>query len=125
MERVPIAEVRPELPSLEDKQFHAVVSIVWPYSSIKGHCALLLVEPDFRLRHKRGQVRVRFTGPSAEAVGEIGVGIGDEVIVSLHGARFIQEETEIQTPGKSIEWELLFGHKLNLRVSVQANLSRP
>ena len=124
MERVPIADVRPELPSREQKEFLAVVSITWPYSSQRGHCALLLVEPDFRLRHKRGQVRVRFAGPSAKAIGESGVEIGDEVLVSLRGARFLQEEEEIRTPGKSIDWELSFGQRLNLRVR-ESSYPRP
>lgn len=116
MERVPIAEVRPELPSLDEKEFRAVVTIFWPYSSLKGYTALLLAEPDFRLRHKKGQVRVRFQGPSANALGQSGIAIGDEVLLSLRGARFVQQETGINTPGKSIDWELSFREKLALRV---------
>jgi hypothetical protein len=120
MERVPIAEVRPEVPSLDEKQFGAIVTIFWPYSSLKGHTALLLAEPDFRLRYKKGQVRVRFQGPSAKALGKSGIAIGDEVLLSLRGARFVQEDTGISTPGKSIDWELSFSQKLTLRVFREA-----
>jgi hypothetical protein len=116
MERLPIAELTPGLPGLQSKQVKAVVSLIWPFSSSTRLCALLLVEPDFRLRRKKGQVRVRFSGPSAKAIGQSGIGIGDEVLLGLRGAQFVQEEAEISTPGKSIDWELSYSRTLVAQV---------
>jgi hypothetical protein len=105
MDTVHIAELSPELPARQLKQFKAAVTLIWPYSSSQREFALLLSEPDFRLRRKKGQVRARFTGSSARALATTGVGIGDEVVLSLRGAQFVQEGT-VSTPGKSIDWEL-------------------
>lgn len=116
MENLPIAELTPELPNLDSKQFRAVVRLLWPFSSSTRQCALLLVEPDFRLRNKKGQVRVRFTGSSARAIAETGVGIGDEVVIGLRGAQFVQETVDIRTPGKSLDWELTYSQTLVVQV---------
>ncbi|KAF2204444.1 hypothetical protein GQ43DRAFT_478231 [Delitschia confertaspora ATCC 74209] len=121
MELIPIAELHPELPSLESKQFKAVVTLLWPYSSSTQQCAVLLAEPDFRLRYKKGQVRVRFTGPSAKAIAEAQIGIGDEIIVELRGAIFLQKASEIRTPGKSVDWELSFSRRLIARLIRDGN----
>jgi len=108
MEHVHIAALRPNLDALELKQIKAVVTLIWPYSSSQRQFALLLAEPDFRLRRKKGgQVRARFSSTSARALAATGVGIGDEVVLSLHGAQFVQEGA-VSTPGKNIEWELAY-----------------
>lgn len=108
MEHVHIAALRPNLDALESKQIKAVVTLIWPYSSSQRQFALLLAEPDFRLRRKRGgQVRARFSSTSARALAATGVGIGDEVVLSLHGAQFVQDGA-VSTPGKSIDWELAY-----------------
>ncbi|KAF2279872.1 uncharacterized protein EI97DRAFT_463947 [Westerdykella ornata] len=112
MDHLPIAEVTPELSDLETKQIQAIVTLIWPFSSSTRQCAILLAEPDFRLRHRKGQVRVRFTGPSAKAIAETGVGIGDEVSLGLRGARFMEEDVGIVTPGRSIEWELSYSRTI-------------
>jgi hypothetical protein len=116
MERLPIAELKPELPNLELKQFKAVITLVWPFSSSTRQCALLLAEPDFRLRRSRGQVRVRFTGASACAIAQSGAGIGDEVVLGLGAAQFVEQEAGISTPGKGIDWELRYSHTLHAQV---------
>ena len=122
MDNTPIANLNPELPELASKHIRAVVSLVWPYSSLTRQFALLLAEPDFRLRRKKGQVRVRFCGPSAKAIAESGVGIGDEVVLELRGAQFVQEEADtIQTPGRSIDWELSFSRTLVAQVCAHRN----
>jgi hypothetical protein len=122
MECLPIAELKPELPNLPTKQFKAIITLLWPYSSSTRQCALLLAEPDFRLRRKKGQVRVRFTGASAKAIAESGAGIGDEMIIGLGAVQFVPQETGISTPGKSIDWELSYSHTLDARVR-NTNLS--
>jgi hypothetical protein len=116
MQRLPIAKLNPELSALESRQIKAVVTLIWPYSSSQRHFALLLAEPDFRLRRKKGQVRVRFSGSGARAIATTGVGIGDEVVLSLQGARFIQEGV-FSTPGKSLDWELSYSQTVVAQIS--------
>ncbi|CAN9213771.1 unnamed protein product [Alternaria sp. RS040] len=115
MDQARISELSPELPAMESKHFRATATLIWPYSSSARQFALLLAEPDVRLRRKNGQVRARFSGASAKAVATTGVGIGDEVVLSLRGAEFVKEGA-VSTPGKSIEWELSYLHTVTMRV---------
>ncbi|KAL9087269.1 MAG: hypothetical protein Q9165_006763 [Trypethelium subeluteriae] len=120
MEVLPIPSLAPSLPSLDAKSFEGVVTLVWPYSSSTGQLALLIVEQDFRLRRNKGQVRVQFNGSSAKAVAQSGIGIGDVVIVGLEGAQWVQEgKNHVSTPGKSVDWELAYGHRLVLHAHRQ------
>jgi hypothetical protein len=116
MERIAIAAVAPTLDSAESKAIHAVVTLLWPYSSSTRQCALLLADPDFRLRRKQGQVRVRFSGASATAIAKSGIGIGDEVTLGLQGALFLEGVGDARTPGKSVDWELGYGRRLVIEV---------
>ncbi|KAF2024294.1 hypothetical protein EK21DRAFT_104780 [Setomelanomma holmii] len=109
-----IAELNPEL-ARDSTQFKAAVTLIWPYSSSQRQFALLLAEPDFRLRRKKGQVRARFSGSSAKALATTGVGIGDEVVLSLTGAQFVKEGT-VSTPGRSIDWELEYTQTVAIQV---------
>ncbi|KAF9691413.1 hypothetical protein EKO04_010813 [Ascochyta lentis] len=118
MEHVPIAALRPKLDALDSKQMQGVVTLIWPYSSSQRQFALLLAEPDFRLRRNKGQVRVRFSSTSARALATTGVGIGDEVVLSLHGAQFVHDGA-VSTPGKSVDWELAYTQ--TLAISVRRN----
>lgn len=93
-----------------------MVALVWPYSSSTRTLSLLLAEPDIRLRKGKGQVKVIFHGPSAEAVAKGQVGIGDAVKLGLEGAQWIQSSEIVSTPGKKIEWDLVFQGKANLDV---------
>lgn len=120
MDLIQIAELQPELSARASKQFKAAVTLIWPYSSSQRQFALLLAEPDFRLRRKKGQVRARFHGSSARALATTGVGIGDEVILSLKGAQFVQEGT-VNTPGRSIDWELEYTQTLSVQVFRDGN----
>ncbi|EAT81691.2 hypothetical protein SNOG_11192 [Parastagonospora nodorum SN15] len=115
MDMIHIAELNPELPFRDTKQFKAAVTLIWPYSSSQRQFALLLAESDFRLRRKKGQVRVRFSGSSAKALATTGVGIGDEVVLSLRGAQFVQDDT-VSTPGRSIDWELEYKQTVAVQV---------
>lgn len=115
MEHIHIAALRPNVDALESKQIKAVVTLIWPYSSSQRQFALLLAEPDFRLRRKKGQVRARFSSTSARALATTGVGIGDEVVLSLHGAQFVQDGA-VSTPGKSIDWELAYTQTVAISV---------
>lgn len=116
MDTIPITSLRPETAPPADKWVQGIVSLSWPYSSSTRQCALLLADPDFRLRNKKGQVRVRFTGPSAEAIAKTRVGIGDEVYVRLDSAVWAQDSEATRTPGRSVDGELVFRRKLSLRI---------
>jgi hypothetical protein len=115
MDQLHISALNPELSAIESKHFRATVTLIWPYSSSTRQFALLLAEAELRLRRKNGQVRARFSGASAKAIATTGVGIGDEVVLSLCGAQFVQEGA-ISTPGKSISWELSYTQTVVVQV---------
>jgi hypothetical protein len=114
--QIPIADLSPLLPEISTRSIRAIVTLIWPYSSSNSSLTVLLAEPDFRLRRNRGQVRVQFWGSNAKSVFENGIGSGDEVILSLQGAEWIESESTNQTPGRGIEWELKFAGRLLIKV---------
>ncbi|KAI7477757.1 hypothetical protein KC351_g8665 [Hortaea werneckii] len=117
-ETVPIQSLAPDAELPSSGAIRAVVTLAWPFSSSTRQCALLLADPDFRLRTRKGQVRVRFTGPSAEAVAKSRIGIGDEITLRLGGATWAEpKEGAIRTPGKSVDGELVFARQLGLKVA--------
>jgi hypothetical protein len=116
METVPISHLRPSLSNPESQLIRAIVTLIWPYSSFIKSVALLLVEPDFRLREKKGQVRVQLQGASAAALGRTKIGIGDEILLHLEGAQWVEATPGISTPGKSVDMELLFKRRLVCQV---------
>jgi hypothetical protein len=93
------------------------VTLIWPYSSSKHSISLLLAEPDFRLRRRRGQVRVHFHGSAAKAIARDGVGSGDVVSLGLDGAEWLRVEAS-STPGRGVDWELVFTERLWMEVSI-------
>lgn len=111
----PIARLTPHL-APDESSVTGIVTLIWPYASSKKTLSLLLVEPDFRLRSKRGQVRVHFQGSSAKAVARSGISSGDQLLLSLTGAGWAKDSTAATTPGKGIEWELQFEERLVLQV---------
>lgn len=130
MDPIPITSLTPESAPPSDKSIRAIVTLSWPYSSSTRQCALLLADPDFRLRNRKGQVRVRFTGASAEAVVKAHVGIGDDVVLALSGASWEQDSEATRTPGKSVDGELMFRRRLALSVvraegNVEINVDAP
>src|ERR1700709_2357096 len=107
MSSVPIPSLSPSVPLPTSSCIDAIVSLVWPYSSSTQHCALLLADPDARLRYRKGQVRVRFNGPSAQAIARSHVSIGDKVQLSLEGGQWLTDDAGAlaRTPGKSVDGE--------------------
>lgn len=114
--KVPIAELSPSLERPADKSILATVILVWPYSSATKSLSLLLAEPDCRLRHSRGQIKVIFHGHVAEKVAESHVGIGDSVCLGLNGSKFTGNEVVQQSPGRSIAWDAHFESNVCLEV---------
>ncbi|OQE82239.1 hypothetical protein PENNAL_c0037G07156 [Penicillium nalgiovense] len=114
--RVPIAQLSPDLEQLAAKSFLAAIALVWPYSSSTKSVSLLLVEPDFRLRGAKGQIKVTFHGHVAEKVAETHVGIGDTVCLALEHTKFISNEGAQQTPGRSVAWDAHFENGASLEI---------
>ena len=115
MHCVSIAELTPELPARESKQFRAVVTLIWPYSSSARQFTLLLADPDIHQRRRYGHVRVRFSGSSAKAVANTHVSIGDELVLSLHGVEFLRAGA-FGTSGKVIDWELCYAQTIHAQI---------
>ncbi|KAL9099394.1 MAG: hypothetical protein Q9163_005105 [Psora crenata] len=113
---VPIAELNPDLVDADDCWVLGVVTLIWPYASSRKSMSLLLVEQDFRLRARRGQVRVCFNGASAKAVSQGDIGSGDELLLNLKGARWERDESMGSTPGKAIDWKLQYRDYLRLEI---------
>jgi hypothetical protein len=119
LELIPISSLAPQLQKLDAKGIRATVTLLWPYSSSTRSTALLLAESDFRLRRNKGQVRVELRGKSAEEVARTKIGIGDEVILSLKGASWLDntaQDTPVSTPGRSVDWDLKFRRVLRIQV---------
>lgn len=112
---IPISQLQPSVDA-ESTSITGVVTLIWPFSPSKNSLSLLLVEPDFRLRREKGQVRVNFRGSSAGAVAGCGISIGDEVTLSLVGVIWARDESISGTPGTGGDWELQFGERVVLRV---------
>ncbi|KAK4544207.1 hypothetical protein LTR36_004417 [Oleoguttula mirabilis] len=131
MEAIPIQSLDPGVAPPAERSIRAVVTLSWPYSSSTKQCAFLLADPDARLRSRKGQVRVRFTGSSAEAVAKARIGISDEVVLRLEGARWAEHDVgSTRTPGRSVDGELVFGMRLGLTVAraggdVEINVDAP
>ncbi|PYH51291.1 uncharacterized protein BO96DRAFT_439082 [Aspergillus niger CBS 101883] len=113
---IPIAKLAPALENLSDSSIHAVVTLLWPYSSSTRSLSLLLAEPDFRLRRTNGQVKVVFHGLVAEEVAKSHVGIGDTVFIRLAGSRFVDNEVSKQTPGRCIAWDINFDDSVSIEI---------
>lgn len=115
MEHIPISalESAAALPATRraTQSIRGVITLLWPFSSSQRRAALLLAEPDFRLRSAKGQVRVQLQGAAAAALARAGAAIGDDVVLGLGRARFVEKEElggVVGTPGRSVDVELLF-----------------
>ncbi|KAI4755055.1 hypothetical protein E4T52_10323 [Aureobasidium sp. EXF-3400] len=116
MEIVSISSLSPSSAPPPNCGFKALVTLLWPFSSATGQCALLLADPDARQRYLKGQVRVRFTGPSAHQIAVSGIGIGDSVQVALVGVQWLTESL-VKTPGRSVDGELIFNNRLHMIIT--------
>lgn len=114
---LPIAQLQPTVEA-SGSYVRGIVTLIWPYSSSNQSISILLVEPDFRLRRYRGQVRVSFKGACAKAVAKSGLTSGDEVLVGLLGAELVHEDIAVRPPGRGVDWELQFGRRFLLQVGL-------
>ncbi|KAK5683266.1 hypothetical protein LTS10_004797 [Elasticomyces elasticus] len=114
---VACVSLAPDAAPPAEASIRGIVTLLWPYSSSTKSCALLIADPDFRLRKQRGQVRVRFHGEVAAAVARARLGIGDEVVLRLQGASWEQDVSTATTPGRNVGGELSFERHLDLRIA--------
>lgn len=112
---LPIAQLQPGLDN-DSTTVNGIVTLIWPYALHSQTLSLLLVEPDFRLRRHRGQVRVHFHGSSAKALSRSGIASGDQLLLSLKGVEWAKDTLTASTPGRGIEWELRYGERVVLKV---------
>ncbi|KAF5656606.1 hypothetical protein FHETE_10916 [Fusarium heterosporum] len=113
---LPIAQLNPEVADPEKRVVHGSITITWPFSILHKSIAFLLAERDFRLRRENGQVRLRFHGAAARAITDASLGAGDEIRVSLQGAKWEKNETHTQVAGSTLEWQLEFTNRLILGI---------
>ncbi|RYP51354.1 hypothetical protein DL768_003282 [Monosporascus sp. mg162] len=115
--QTPISALTPDISDPASRVVRGIVTVTWPYNSVKNTFAFILAEPDYRLRRKRGQIRVNFTGSAARALGECGLGGNDEVYLSLDGAEWEPENAKRRqsVPGAGVDWKLRFCEKLLLQ----------
>ncbi|EAW24300.1 uncharacterized protein NFIA_038740 [Aspergillus fischeri NRRL 181] len=113
---ISIAQISPDADRILERSIHAIVTLVWPYSSSNKSLSLLLAEPDFRLRRNNGQVKVVFRGRAAEAVAKSQVGIGDHVYLGLAGSKFVPSVAVAQTPGKCVPWDVQLDDRVLLEI---------
>ncbi|CAI4210376.1 unnamed protein product [Parascedosporium putredinis] len=111
----PIAELCPQIIDSATRSVRGVITVVWPYSLIKKSIGFNLAEPDFRLRRLKGQVRVNFDGACAKAIAAAGLGGGDEIILSLDGVEWLENDTPARIPGTSLEWQIKFSSRVLLQ----------
>lgn len=115
-EPISIAQLSPDILSQDTRVIIGTVTITWPFSILNKSIAFLLAERDFRLRRENGQVRIRFHGAAARAIADSSLGAGDEVRVSLQGAKWEKNETQTQVAGSTLAWQLEFSNRLVLGI---------
>ena len=113
--QLPIAQLEPSV-DVENTCVKGIVTLIWPYSSSTKSISILLVEPDFRLRRNKGQVRITFHTSSAKAVARSKISSGDELAISLLGVSWAKDEGKFRIPGSGVEWELQFAERAILQV---------
>ena len=113
--KLALAQITPET-ARAPAFLEGVVSLQWPFSPSNATLSLLVCEEDFRLRSNRGQLRVDFRGPSARAVDDMGVQIGDRVQLSLEGAGL--EQLDTATAG-DVPWAVVFSARLAMQVGLR------
>lgn len=116
LEVIPIAKLNPDIPNPESLAVRAVVTLTWPYNSIKTSIAFCLAEHDFQLRRDHGQVRVQFDGPAAAALSDLDVGSGDEALIGLQGVEWSMEQQNRRKSASNIQWQMNFKNVLRIQL---------
>ncbi|KAL6854221.1 hypothetical protein J3F83DRAFT_755158 [Trichoderma novae-zelandiae] len=114
-EATPIAKLSPAIADAAAVVVEGVVTVTWPYSVVSKSIAFILAERDPLHRRDKGQLRVEFDGAAGKALAGSGLGGGDEVRLSLDGARWEESQASMRRPG-ILEWQLRFSNRLLLKV---------
>ncbi|TWU73826.1 hypothetical protein ED733_005029 [Metarhizium rileyi] len=93
-----------------------VVTITWPYSTVTNSIAFILAEHNVLKRRNHGQIRLEFIGASGKAVAHARIGGGDQLRISLNGARRTKTDAKAGLPAGSLEWQLQFTNRLLLTI---------
>ncbi len=112
--QIPISQLSPNLSNPSTSYIRAIITLIWPYSSVAKSLSVLLAEPDFRLRNNRGQAKVYFTENVGKRVEESKLGSGDELILSLEGAEFTTLDDN-RDP-RNVGYELRYGTKCVVQI---------
>lgn len=115
-EATPIAQLHPGIDNAEARVVDGVITITWPYSVVSKSIAFILAEPDFRLRRDKGQLRIEFHGAAGRALADSGIGGGDEIRISLEGAKWESHQARTRLPASTQDWQLKFTNRLLLSV---------
>jgi len=114
--RCSITELAPTIDDQASKFIDGVVSLIWPYSSSTHRAAILLADPDFRIRRQKGQTKITFHGDAGVSVAESHVGIGDTVHLSLEGAQWTEPGNDVHTLGKRADWDLEYAGQVYMEI---------
>lgn len=112
----PIAQLNPDISDQATRVVQGVITVTWPFSIVTKSIAFILAERDPRLRREKGQVRIRFNGGAAKAISEATVGGGDEICISLDGAKWERHESRPQLADSTLEWQIEFTNRLLLKI---------
>ncbi|PNY26554.1 Uncharacterized protein TCAP_03516 [Tolypocladium capitatum] len=115
-EATPMARLHPDMDNAKGRVVDGVITITWPYSTVTKSIAFILAEHDFRLRRDKGQLRIEFHGAAGRALADSGIGGGDEIRVSLEGAKWESHQAHTRLPGSTQDWQLKFTNRLLLHV---------
>ena len=117
-QRVRIANLVPQDLGSSTAYIDAQIALVWPYSSSTRQFAFLLSEPDAHPLKSGRQVKITLYNGAARAVQSSKVGIGDQVRLVLGGCQWQDSEDPATTPGKRIQWDLVYRKVIALEVSL-------
>jgi hypothetical protein len=59
---------------------------------------------------------VNFVGACAKAITDAALGSGDEILISLDGAEWVENDAPARIPGTTLEWQLKFVSSALLQV---------
>lgn len=111
--QISIAQISSDLPDPSHAEIRGIITLLWPYSSLTKSLALNLAESDVRLRSEKGQVKISFTGSLGRFVGTQGLGIDDQLVLSLEGADFVKT---VPRDSRDVGWELRYASILRGRI---------
>jgi hypothetical protein len=114
--RCSINELTPTIDDQASKFIDGVISLIWPYSSSTRSTAILLADPDFRIRRQKGQTKITFHEAAGVAVAESHAGIGDTIHLSLEGAQWTEPGNDVHTLGKRADWDLEYTGQVYMEV---------